>query len=221
MLLFLGLSFVEPSSGAEAPAIRYAKELDAFKQSDRTNPPPSEAVLFLGSSSIRLWKTLKTDFPKTTLLNRGFGGSIITDSTTLIDPLVFAYNPRQIVFYAGDNDIAQGKSAEQVSKDFSDFEQAVHAKLPKTSILFISIKPSPSRWKLENTVKEANRLIQQTCQNRPNLRYLDVFSLMLNADGLPKPELFVADQLHLNNSGYQIWAKALRESLFLDPVHSK
>ena len=216
MFLLVGLVVLNSKGMADSVAMRYEKELEAFKQSDLTNPPPTSAVLFLGSSTIRLWKSLKKDFPEIPLINRGFGGSTIAESIALIDTLVFRYKPRQIVFYAGDNDIAQGKLAGQVTKDFVDFEKAVHAKLPKTTILFIAIKPSPSRWKFEKEVREANRSIQAYCEKGSNLRFLDIFPLILNADGLPRPDLFVPDQLHLNSTGYQISAKALRESHFLD-----
>lgn len=216
MFLLVGLVVLNSKGMADSVAMRYEKELEAFKQSDLTNPPPTSAVLFLGSSTIRLWKSLKKDFPEIPLINRGFGGSTIAESIALIDTLVFRYKPRQIVFYAGDNDIAQGKLAGQVTKDFVDFEKAVHAQLPKTTILFIAIKPSPSRWKFEKEVREANRSIQAYCEKGSNLRFLNIFPLILNADGLPRPDLFVADQLHLNSTGYQISAKALRESHFLD-----
>ncbi len=221
LLILLCLCSAEFNLKSVTSEERYAKELKAFSQADSQSPIKPDSVLFLGSSSIRLWPTIATDFPDIATLNRGFGGSTIADSIALIDRLVFPYRPRQIVFYAGDNDIAQGKTAAQVANDFIQFQQAVHKKLPQTSLVFISIKPSPSRWKYETLVRDANQLIQKHCQSVPNLRYLDVFNPMLGKDGLPKADLFVADQLHLNASGYRIWVNALKASKFLLPNPSK
>src|ERR1700722_7316573 len=147
-LLFAGLAFSLTTTFAEIPPQRavWEPEIHAFEMHDQTNPPPQNAVLFVGSSTIRKWTTLAKDFPGVQVINRGFGGSRIADSTALAERIIFPYEPRTIVFYAGDNDLAEGRTPEQVAADYQAFVQTVRARLPETRIAFISIKPSPIRW---------------------------------------------------------------------------
>jgi len=162
-------------------------------------------VLFIGSSSITLWKSLAEDFPSVKVINRGFGGSQIEDSVDFADRTVFRYGPRLIVFYAVDNDIESGKSPAVVLEDFKRFVALVHQKLPRARIAFISIKPSPARWHLGDKVREANRLIKDFTETDRRLGYIDVFTPMLGKDGKPRAELFVEDRLHMNEAGYTLW----------------
>lgn len=192
---------------------KWEQEVRAFEEADRTNPPPTNAVLFLGSSSIRLWKTLATDFPGQRVINRGFGGSYMADSVELADRLVFPYKPRLIVVYAGDNDIASGKSPAEVTADFNRLVKMVQDSLPSTRIAFISIKPSPSRWKFVSEVRSANRQIREICEKDKHLIYIDVFNPMLGPNGMPKADLFVDDDLHLNAKGYALWTALIRPHL--------
>ncbi|MDQ6653325.1 MAG: SGNH/GDSL hydrolase family protein [Acidobacteriota bacterium] len=180
-------------------------EIKTFEEADQKKPPPKGAVLFIGSSSIRLWKSLAEDFPAVRIINRGFGGSHIEDSIDFADRIVFRYRPRLIVLYAGDNDIESGKSPAVVLEDFKKFVALVHQKLPRTRIAFISIKPSPARWHLAGKVREANRLIKDFTETDRRLRYIDVFTPMLGKDGNPRGELFVEDRLHMNEAGYALW----------------
>ena len=175
-------------------------------------PPPKGGILFLGSSSIRGWKVEKW-FPELPVVNRGFGGSQICDSTHYADRLVTIHQPRQVVFYAGDNDIAAGKSPEQVRDDFREFVEKVRKPQPELPIVFISIKPSFARWKLAEEIKEANRLIAADAEELGNVTYLDVWPAMLNEAGEPRKDLFVDDGLHMNEAGYDAWAKLLRPLL--------
>ena len=140
--------------GEDKPS-RWEKEVAAFEKQDAAKPPPKGGVVFVGSSSIRMWK-LEKSFPGSDVLNRGFGGSQIIDSVELAPRLVLKYQPRLVVFYAGDNDIGGGKSPEKVLADFTAFVEVVHKELPKTRIAFIAIKPSVARWKLVEKVKQAN-----------------------------------------------------------------
>ncbi|MDA1015753.1 MAG: SGNH/GDSL hydrolase family protein [Planctomycetota bacterium] len=197
---------------AEEKPSRWEKAISAFETEDRKNPPPKNAILFVGSSSIRLWDLPKS-FPDLRVINRGFGGSEISDSIEFAERIIFKHEPRVVVLYAGDNDIAKGKSAAQVVKDFHRFEQLVHARLPKTRILFIAIKPSTKRWSLYPAIKEANATIQTDCAKQSHLTYVDIATPMLGDDGKPKPELFVKDGLHLNSAGYAVWNKVVLESL--------
>ena len=190
---------------AQSSIDQWEPEIKKFEESDRLNPPPKNAVLFIGSSSIRLWSTLSDDFPLAKVINRGFGGSQITDSTHYVDRIVVPYQPRMIVFYAGDNDLAAGKTPQQVYEDYKAFVSDVKQKLPKTNIAFISIKPSPSRAALLPKAREANGLIKSFTAKDKRLIYIDVFTPMLDKDGNPRPELFGPDKLHMNPEGYKLW----------------
>ncbi len=161
--------------------------------------------MFIGSSSIRLWKSLAEDFPAVSVINRGFGGSHIEDSVAFADRIIFRHKPRLIVMYAGDNDIESGKSPTVVLEDFKKFVSVVHHKLPRTRIAFIAIKPSPARWRLADKVREANRLIKDFTETDGRFDYIDVFTPMLGKDGQPRAELFVEDRLHMNEAGYVLW----------------
>ncbi|MFL5242317.1 MAG: SGNH/GDSL hydrolase family protein [Gemmataceae bacterium] len=191
---------------------RWEKDIAAFEKQDNETPPPKNAILFAGSSSIRLWD-LKKSFPDLDTVNRGFGGSQIADSAHFASRIIIKVQPRVIVFYAGDNDIASGKATKQVSEDFQGFAQLIHKELPKTKIVFIAIKPSPARWQMADKQKEANELIEAYCKKHDNLVYLDVIKAMLGRDGKPRKELFVKDGLHLNEQGYELWASLLKPYL--------
>lgn len=189
---------------------QWEKDIAAFEQSDLTNPPPKNAVEFIGSSTIARWKTLAQDFPGIPVYNRGFGGSEIADSTHFAPRVIFPYAPRMIVFRAGGNDLWAGKSPEQVFADFREFVAVVHAKLPNAEIVFISRNPTPSRWKQHEHEKELNRLVKNYAGQTPHLKYIETYDLPLGADGQPRPELFVADQLHFNAAGYKLLADRVR-----------
>ena len=184
---------------------KWEKEIAAFEAADRTNAPPKKAVLFLGSSSIRLWKTLAQDFPKQKVINRGFGGSQISDSVEFAGRIVLPYQPRLIVFYAGGNDINAGKPPEQVFADFKAFVEKVHAGLPKTKIAYISSAPNPARWTQIEKVRALNQLIADYIKRNKKLAYIDVHTRMLGPDGQPLPDIYVADKLHMNAKGYALW----------------
>lgn len=213
-LLILLCSFFSSLLIAEesSPFAKWEKAISKFEEQDKTNPPPKNAILFVGSSSIRLWK-LEKSFPDRRMINRGFGGSQIVDSTHFAPRMILKHRPRQIVLYAGDNDIAKGKSPEQVSKDFAAFVETIHKKLPSARIAFIAIKPSIKRWKLAEKMSQANAMIEKQCQAGDKLQYVDIWKPMLGGDGKPRAELFVKDGLHLNANGYRLWAKVLRPYL--------
>jgi lysophospholipase L1-like esterase len=191
---------------------RWEKEIAAFEAKDAAAPPPKDAVLFAGSSSIRLWN-LKKSFPDVAVINRGFGGSEIADSTHFAPRIIIKAQPRVIVFYAGDNDVANGKTAERVANDFKDFADLIHKELPKTKIVFISIKPSPARWKMVEEQRKANALIKAYCKKNDYLVYLDAATPMVGDDGKPRQELFGKDGLHMNDKGYELWASLLKPYL--------
>lgn len=193
-------------------AARWEKNIQAFEKRDKAAPPAEGGILFLGSSSIRMWP-LDDYFPHLPVINRGFGGSQVSDSIAFLDRIVLPCKPRIILFYAGDNDIAAGKSPETVRDDFDTFTGRVHDALPDTRIIFIAIKPSISRWRLVGKMRKANRLIQERIQQDKRLSYADIDTPMIGPDGMPRPDLFLGDGLHLNAKGYTIWSDLVRPML--------
>lgn len=212
-LLWLFCAAAIMARAAEPAANPFEADIRAFEAADATNPPPQNPVLFLGSSSIRLWTTLAKDFPEYQTINRGFGGSQIVDSIRYADRIVIPAAPRQIVFYAGGNDINAGKSGEEVAADFQRFVAKIHGALPRTRIAYISIAPNPARWSQVDRVRRANELIQEFTRKDPRLSFINVFPAMLGADGKPRPELFVEDQLHMNPVGYKLWREIVGKHL--------
>ena len=205
VMIFCAVAFTATGQVLQSPENKWEPEIKKFEDSDRQNPPPKGAVLFVGSSSIRLWQSLGKDFPGTKVINRGFGGSEIADSTFFVDRIVIPYRPRMVVLYAGDNDLASGRTPQQVFEDYKAFVERVHRKLPNTRIAFISIKPSPARASLLQSMKDANGLIKAYATHSGRLVYIDVFTPMLGKDGSPRSELFGPDRLHMNSEGYRLW----------------
>lgn len=203
----------EPVSAAapNAPhdSSRWEKDIAAFEKADQDKPVKAGGALFIGSSSIRMWKSLAADFPDYPVLNRGFGGSQIADSLNFADRIILPYQPRVMFLYAGDNDINAGKSPEVVLADFQALVKKVHASLPDTQIGFIAIKPSLKRWGLIDQIAQANYLVEGFCRQTPNTFYVDIYHPMLLPDGTPAPELFIKDGLHMTEKGYAIWRDAM------------
>jgi len=212
LMLVMPLGF---AAGAHPPApSQWRADIAAFVAHDRSYPPPQHGVLFIGSSSIRFWApTLATDFPGVPVIDRGFGGSAIADSTYYADRIVVPYHPALIVMYAGDNDIAEGLSPSGVAADFRAFVARVRHDLPHVPVVYISIKPSLARWSLWPRMREANRLILQWAATQRGVDYVDVASRMLQADGRPRAALFRPDGLHMTPAGYALWIAALKPVL--------
>jgi lysophospholipase L1-like esterase len=184
---------------------RYETEIRAFETADRASMPAPGGIVFVGSSSIKRWTSLATDFPGLPVLNRGFGGSTFPEANHYLGRAVLRYRPRTVVLYEGDNDIALGRSPRQVLDDYREFVRRVRDSLPGTRVVFIGIKPSPSRWKLVELQREANRLVRDAVATDTLLSYVDVFEPMLGANGRPRPALFVGDSLHMTPAGYAVW----------------
>jgi len=189
---------------------RFEKDIKAFEKADQANPPPADGVLFIGSSSIRMWKTLAEDFPGTTVINRGFGGSEISDQLHFFDRIVPVYKPRKIVMFCGENDVWHGKSPEQVYVDFRTFVARASEAMPGVPIGYIELKPSPARSKKWAAYQKCNGLIRAFCNDQPLLRYFDVSVDMLDDKGVPREELFVKDRLHMTPAGYKLWTERVR-----------
>lgn len=192
---------------------RWEKAIQEFEADDKKLPVAKGGNLFIGSSSIRMWRSLAEDFPGIPVINRGFGGSQIVDSTFFASRVIIPYAPKKIFLYAGDNDIAGGKNAETVLNDFTSFVKTIHQALPKTKIIFIAIKPSLKRWNMADEMTKANHLVNQFTDSNERLGYVDVWTPMLTSDGKPKPNVFIKDGLHMNRTGYEIWTTAIRPFL--------
>jgi lysophospholipase L1-like esterase len=212
LALYLLLAACSPALFGAQPG-PFEKEIAAFEAADKTNAPPQGANLFLGSSSIRLWKSLSRDYPDHKVINRGFGGSQIFDSVEYADRIVIPYKPAKIFLYAGSNDINAGKSPIEVLAEFKAFVFRVRRDLPKVEIAFISIAPNVARWKMVDKFREANQLIRDYIKTVPGLEYIDVFEPMLSANGEPRPEILLADNLHMNEKGYAIWTPIIKPHL--------
>jgi lysophospholipase L1-like esterase len=198
----------DKSQPADPDPNRFAQEIKTFAQWDSRNAVPADPVLFVGSSSIRQWYT-RDSFPGWPVINRGFGGSHLSDVIHFADRVVLPYQAKLIVLYAGDNDIAAGKSAPRVSEDWRRFIGLVHARQPAARIVFLSIKPSPARWSLWPEMQKANALIRDACRGDARLFFTDLATPLLEPDGTPRTGLFLADRLHLNAEGYAVWSAAL------------
>ncbi len=197
---------------AEYDGSKWKAEFAKFAADEKVTPVEPGGVVFVGSSSIRMWD-LEKSFPDKNYLNRGFGGSVIADSTHNFTELVAKHKPRLVVFYAGDNDIASGMSPEQVLKDFQAFAEKFKSELPKATLLYISIKPSIARWKLADKMREANKQIETECGQHEEFAYVDVWPVMLDAEGQPRKDIFLGDGLHMNEAGYAEWVKLINPLL--------
>jgi len=206
------LAILSPMVAAQEPVDKWEKTIAAFEEQDRQLPPVTGANLFVGSSTVRLWKVNET-FPEATCLNRGFGGSQLADVVKYVERIVIPYQPRVIVLYAGDNDLNAGRTPQQVRDDYRAFIAKVQPALPETKIVWIAIKPSPARWKIHEKALEANALVREEIARGKNQVELDFWKDMLGDNGEPRPELYVKDQLHLSPDGYAIWNVRVRETL--------
>jgi lysophospholipase L1-like esterase len=189
----------------------FLEEILAFEAADQTSPPPACADLFVGSSSFRLWSTLADDMAPRTVINRGFGGSQMSELNGWFDRLVAPYRPRAILVYEGENDINAGESAEQVAADLEAFMAMKTEALGATPVYFVSIKPSKLRWSQRAEQVRANGLIGAMAEARGDLAFIDVGAAMLE-NGAPK-DIFVEDDLHMTAAGYALWTPIIRAAL--------
>ncbi|WP_020606695.1 GDSL-type esterase/lipase family protein [Spirosoma spitsbergense] len=191
----------------------FENEIRAFEKADSATPPPRNPILFTGSSSIRFWSSLATDFPGKPVLNRGFGGSQLSDVMRYADRIIIPYHPKQIVIYAGENDIAAGQTGQQTFDRFVALFEYIRQKLPKVPVAFIAIKPSPSRRKYFAENDTANRLIKDYLAKQKKARFVDIRPVMLQPNGQPVPDLFRQDSLHMLPAGYERWTKVVKPYL--------
>lgn len=197
------------------PAQPFADEIAVFKKKDSVSFPQKGAILFVGSSSFRKWTDVQNYFPAFPVINRGFGGSTLPDVIRYAGEIIFPYQPKQIVIYCGENDIAYADSVtgKMVCNRFKQLFSLIRANLPDVPLVFVSIKPSPSRWQMRDRMQDANRRIRKFLVKQSNTRFVSVWKAMLDENGLPRAEIFEADNLHMNAKGYAIWQQLLEPVL--------
>ncbi len=203
-----------PATDASTPDLtRFEAEIERMEQQDANRTADPREVLFIGSSSIRMWSSLNTDMAPMLAINRGFGGSTLPEVIHYAERILFAYAPQLIVLYCGENDIAAGDSAEEVYKNFEQLEQMIHKRLPDTEMIFMSMKPSLARWDLWPQYEQGNTMIRQYIEQRDHLHYFATETSMLTATGSPDSSIFIEDGLHMNAKGYAGWTTRLKPVL--------
>ncbi len=193
----------------------FSDEIEAFKKQDQFNKAPENAILFVGSSSFRKWTDVSSYFPGYQIINRGFGGSSLPDVTRYASDIIFPYHPKQIVIYCGDNDLASSDAItpDSVFERFRTLFELIRTNLPGEDIVYVSIKPSPSRKQLFEKMEQANLLIRTYLSINSHTAFVDVFHKMLNPDGTIMSDIFLDDKLHMNAKGYAIWKTAIQPYL--------
>jgi lysophospholipase L1-like esterase len=213
-LLFVVQPLVARQSGAPPDLAQWEPAIRAFENADRAHPPAPNGILFIGSSSIRLWTTLDRDFAGLPVLNRGFGGSQIREVTAFVPRIVLPYKPALIVFYCGTNDIASGRrSSAEAAEDFQAFVSSVRQTLPATRIAFISAAPNPARWHLRDQMQDFNARVREWARTADRIDFIDVWPAMLGPGGQPRAGIYRDDKLHMNAAGYEIWKGIVGEYL--------
>jgi lysophospholipase L1-like esterase len=213
LLLACEAATLMPAAPAAKTANRFEKDIVAFEAADQQSPPPRSAILFVGDSQFTRWKSIHDDLKGYTVINRGFGGSKMSDLLQYADRIVIPYQPRLIVVNEGGNDINAGRTPEAVLADVKAFVEKVQAALPYTRIALSSLQPSPARWSQAETRRRFNSMLRAYVATRQNVVYVDLFDAYLGADGKPREELFVADKLHHSAAGYAVRMRILRPIL--------
>jgi hypothetical protein len=200
------------SSASDAPNPKWEADIKRFEEWDKKDKPGG--TIFVGSSTIGMWMTLKEDFAGYDVTKRGFGGSEMIDVVRYADRFILNRHPEMIVLYEGTNDLfASHKTPEQVFSDFKQFVALVQEKLPKTKLAVVSLVPTPHRIAVLKQIKETNQLISGFVQGQENLIYMDMFSAIVDEKGQPKPEYFKEDMVHPNAAGYEVWTKVIKPYL--------
>lgn len=197
-----------------AAQVPFEREVNAFAEKDQLTPPPAYPLLFTGSSSFTLWDNLQASFPEKVILNRAFGGSTFSDLLRHFDRIIVPYQPKQIVVYCGENDIAAGKSVANTVADFKTFFKKTRRAKRGVPFLYVAMKPSPARWELWPRYQQGNRQIKRFLFWRGKTRFVSMADLMTDpGTHRPRPEIFKADSLHMNHRGYVLWQKRLQPLL--------
>lgn len=211
----MALALLTTTAVAEYPdPERFRSAIDAFLAADAEAPPPRGAIVATGSSSMRGWHDrIAEDLAPLTIIPRGFGGSNMKDVGHFLAELVLRHVPRAVLLYEGDNDAAAGVPPEQVLAHFDAIAAGIHEVLPRTRIYILAVKPSIRRWNLWDTMSATNAMLADRAARDARLTFIDVATPMLGEDGKPLPEIYVADNLHMNGAGYDIWRDTVRPVL--------
>lgn len=216
-LLLVTIAACHESASRHPP---FWEEIQNFKEADSKSFPARNGVLFAGSSSFRLWTDLEAVFQEYHAINRGFGGATLVDLNRYADDVIFPYSPRQVVIYCGENDLpADTVTAQMLLGRFKTLLATIRSRLPNEPIVYLSIKPSIARRRYIPLIRQCNHLIREYLKTQPNTTFVDVFSLLLTKEGRLRPELYRADQLHLNKRGYEIWRMAIAPHLIRDSAN--
>jgi lysophospholipase L1-like esterase len=209
----LGILFIVVASQIFAQP--FAADIAAFKKQDSLSFPAKNAILFAGSSSFTNWRDVQDYFPAYTIINRGFGGSSLTDLIRYQYDIIFPYQPKQIIIYCGENDIAAADtiSGRIVFERFKQFFSDVRSRFPNIPLAYISMKPSPSRWHMKERMMEGNELIKKYLRKKKRTKFINVWNAMLGYDGKPIEDIFTEDSLHMNARGYAIWKRLIEPVL--------
>ena len=213
LLLVLTASSILTQAQTVKPA--FSKDIIAFKKQDSISFPKPNQILFVGSSSFTKWTDVQEYFPGFPIINRGFGGSTLTDVIRYAGDIILPYQPKQIVIYCGENDFAEDTSLmpAQVASRFYELFEIIRNKYPKVPVAYVSMKPSPSRKHLMAKYVVANEMIKSFLNSKRRTAFIDVYPAMLNLDGTPMKDIFVQDNLHMNKKGYEIWQKIIEPYL--------
>jgi lysophospholipase L1-like esterase len=213
LTLLLIFCFIGAFAQSSKPA--FWQEIQSFRKQDSIQTPPAHPVLFIGSSSFTRWTDIQNYFPGYIILNRGFGGSTLSDVLRYEEDAIFKYDPKQIVIYCGENDIASSDTitAATVFNRFQKLFSEIRAVYPAVPVAYVSMKPSPSRWHLKEKLISVNNLIENFLKDQKNATFVSIWNEMLGENGRPKPELFVEDNLHMNSKAYAIWQKKIEPVL--------
>jgi len=212
-IIFVVVLFLSINSFAQK--VPFYNDIQAFKKEDSLKTPTKNPVLFIGSSSFTKWTSLQQDFPAIPVLNRAFGGSTLLDVIRFEEEVVFKYQPRKIVIYCGENDLASSETITptEVFNRFKILYEDIRKQQPKVPIVYVSIKPSISRWKMKDKQIESNKLIEDFINKNRNIAFVNIWDQMLDENGNPKKDIFSSDNLHMNEKGYEIWIAALKDKL--------
>lgn len=186
-------------------------EIKAFRIQDSIQKPQDGMILFIGSSSFRLWKSAKDDFNNPTIVNRAFGGATLPDVISYQDDVVLKYKPKKIFLYCGENDIASSEKVtpEIVLGNFKTLYESIRKHFPVTPVIFVSIKPCILRWAMKDRMMAANALISNFLSKEKNTVFVNIWDKMLDGKGEPMKDIFIEDNLHMNKKGYAIWVKEM------------
>jgi len=195
------------TASAPSTELRWQARVDRYLENDEASPPPIDGIVFTGSSSIDQWAALPSDFPDLPVVKRGIGCTLLANLPDFAPMLVYPLQPRVVVVYAGENDLQHGRASDEVVATFEQVRAQIHQRAPRARMIFLSIKPCPSRRALLPAIRDANARIADACEKEPRCTFIDIFTPMLDINGNPRGELFCNDNLHMNATGYALWTK--------------